>query len=147
MTATLPVTTIALLMLLKYPAASMAILTMMATTLRRPKISTHNKVNKADQENHLSQHASFNLSDGTLTRFLSRARGFTTLSGRLQRGQDNRCHQLYTTPSQRFALIRKVHSSLGQQGFYSTCCIIFNRFWWPPLECDIGLTTSTYLAL
>ena|SRR6266404_560191 len=46
-------------------------------------------------------------------------------------------HQLYLAPHQRLAVLRAVHDDLGHKGFYSTCRLLTDHFWWPSLALDI----------
>ena len=113
------------------------------------KFSTSNKANKADKEIEqirqylLSRRAPSDLPPDVLTRFTSRAHHFLIAGGRLWWKQHGGRHQLYASPSARYALVRDAHDKLGHKGFYSTCRALLDRFWWPALETNVKWYVQT----
>jgi len=65
------------------------------------------------------------------------------MGGRLWNHQANGCHQLYISPSRRYALICDAHDKLGHKGFYSTRRILFDWFWWSALKTDVKWYITT----
>jgi len=85
----------------------------------------------------LLRHTPSDLPANALTCFISRAQRFLITGGQLWRRQHSGQHQLYMQPSVRHTLVCDAHDKLGHKGFYSTCCALLNRFWWPALESDV----------
>ena len=83
------------------------------------------------------------LEDDAQTRLLQDAKQFFLANGRLWRQHHQGHHQLYIAPPQRDALLRDAHDNLGHKGFYSTCCILADRFWWPALKQDVKCYVNT----
>jgi len=112
-------------------------------------ISANPKAHKVDEELKLIHHylstlqQPDHLNDTTRTRLLKRAKQFFLADDRLWHRQNQGCHQLYIPPHLRVSLIRNAHDNLGHRGFFSTCCTVLDRFWWPSLEHDVKWYIST----
>ena len=113
------------------------------------QFSTSVKADKAEEDLAnirrylISRRAPPDLSGDALTRFISRTRRFLISGGRLWRRQADGRHQLYASPSQRYALVRDAHDKLGHKGLYSTRRTLLDRFWWPALESDVKWYVQT----
>jgi len=83
------------------------------------------------------------LDDPTRTRLVKWAKQFFLADRRLWRRQDQGRHQLYARPHLRLSLIHDAHDHLGHKGFYSTRCMLLDRFWWPALKQNVKWYIST----
>jgi len=83
------------------------------------------------------------LDDAARVRLLKRAKQFFLTDGRLWRRQAQGRHQLYIPSHLRISLIHDAHDHLGHRGFFSTCCTLLDRFWWPSLEHNVKWYIST----
>lgn len=66
--------------------------------------------------------------------FHKRALQFFIRGNRLWRKEGMGRHQLVIFGQERSRILRETHDQLGHKGFYSTCCTIVDRFWWPLLD-------------
>src|SRR6267378_2441618 len=83
------------------------------------------------------------LSSNELDKFIQHTQKFLSIDRHLWRYNESGCHQLCLTPRQQFVTVHAARDDLGHKGFYFTCRMLADHFWWPSLGADVKWFVAT----